>query len=46
LVTTLQAPILVPRNQSFARVLVVGVSPESNQRCEFEHTLVARIKSA
>ena len=35
-----------PRNQSFKRVLVVGVSPDVDSRCEFEHALAARIKSA
>jgi len=35
-----------PRNQSFTRVLVVGVSPDVDARCEFEHTLAARIQSA
>jgi hypothetical protein len=35
-----------PRNQSFRRVLVVGVSPDVDGRCEFEHALAARIKSA
>ena len=35
-----------PRNQSFTRVLVVGISPDVKQRCEFEHTLAAQIKSA
>jgi len=36
----------VPHKQSFARVLVVAVSPDGDQRCEFEHTLAARIQSA
>ena len=36
----------VPRNQSFARVLVVAVSPDGDQRCEFEHALAAELKSA
>jgi len=35
-----------PRNQSFTRVLVVGVSPDVDQRCEFEHVLVGQIQSA
>jgi len=35
-----------PRNQSFTRVLVVGVSPDVNQRCEFEHVLAGQIQSA
>ena len=34
-----------PRNQSFARVLVVGVSPDLNSRCAFEHFMVSRIRS-
>jgi hypothetical protein len=36
----------VPRNQSFARVLVVAVSPDGKQRCEFEHALAAELTSA
>jgi len=35
----------VPRNQSFTRVLVVGVSPDINQRCAFEQFLVSQISS-
>ena len=35
-----------PRSQPFSRVLVVGVSPDVGARCEFEHTLAARIASA
>ena len=35
-----------PRNQSFTRVLVVGVSPDVDQRCEFEHVLAGQIQSA
>ena len=35
-----------PRNQIFTRVLVVGISPDVDQRCEFEHALAARLKSA
>jgi hypothetical protein len=35
-----------PKDPSFARVLVVAVSPDGDQRCEFEHALVARIQSA
>ena len=27
----------VPRDQSFKRILVVGVSPNANGRCDFEH---------
>jgi hypothetical protein len=36
----------VPRDQSFARVLVVAVSPDGKQRCEFEHALAELIASA
>lgn len=36
----------VPHNQSFSRVLIVGVSPDINQRCGFEHFLASRIMSA
>jgi len=35
----------VPRNQSFTRVLVVGVSPNVNQRCAFEYLLASQINS-
>lgn len=35
----------VPRNQSFKRVLVVGVTHDLNQRCAFEHFLAARVNS-
>lgn len=35
----------VSRKQSFARVLVVGITPDVNQRCAFERSLVAKIKS-
>jgi hypothetical protein len=35
-----------PRNLTFTRVLVVGVSPDINQRCGFEHFLASRIMSA
>lgn len=31
--------------QTFSRVLVVGVTPNYNQRCNFEFALVSRIKS-
>jgi hypothetical protein len=34
------------RDQSFSRVLVVGISPDFNQRCAFERAMAARIKSA
>ncbi|MGD8809035.1 MAG: hypothetical protein PVG24_05485 [Gammaproteobacteria bacterium] len=33
------------RDQSFTRVLVVGLSPDRNQRCRFERELAAVIKS-
>jgi hypothetical protein len=36
----------VSRDQSFSRVLVVGISPDLNQRCRFERALASRIKSA
>lgn len=35
----------VSRDQSFTRVLVIGVSPDFNQRCTFEHFMTARIAS-
>lgn len=35
----------VSRNQSFTRVLIVGVSPNVNQRCAFEHFLASQVKS-
>jgi hypothetical protein len=34
-----------PRDQSFTRVLVVGVSPHVNQRCGFEFFLASQITS-
>lgn len=33
------------RKQSFSRVLVVGISPNVNQRCRFERMMVSRLKS-
>jgi lipopolysaccharide export system protein LptA len=36
----------VSRDQSFSRVLVVGVSPDRNQRCSFEEALASKIRSA
>lgn len=36
----------VSRDQSFSRVLVVGISPDIDQRCPFERFLAAKIKSA
>jgi hypothetical protein len=35
----------VPRNQSFTRILVVGISPDPNIRCEFEHFLATQLRS-
>ena len=35
----------VPRNQSFTRVLIVGVSPHINQRCKFEAFMASQLKS-
>ena len=35
----------VPRDRSFSRVLVVGVSPDYNQRCAFESVLALQIRS-
>jgi hypothetical protein len=35
----------VPRDQRFTRVLVVGVTPNVNQRCAFEFFLASQIKS-
>jgi hypothetical protein len=34
-----------PRKQSFTRVLVVGVSPDVNQRCAFEFFMASQLKS-
>jgi len=36
----------VSRDQTFSRVLVVGISPDLNQRCAFERALASKIKSA
>jgi len=36
----------VSRDQSFSRVLIVGISPDVNQRCAFEHALASKIQSA
>lgn len=33
------------RDQSFSRVLVVGISPDLNQRCQFERVMASRIRS-
>jgi hypothetical protein len=35
----------VPHNQSFTRILVVGISPDANIRCEFEHFLATQLRS-
>ena len=35
----------IPHDQSFARVLVVGISPDLNQRCAFERALASRLKN-
>jgi len=35
----------VSRDQTFSRVLVVGISPDVNQRCSFERALASKIKS-
>jgi len=36
----------VSRDQSFSRVLVVGVSPDRNTRCAFERAMASKIQSA
>ena len=36
----------VSRDQSFSRVLVVGISADLNQRCAFERAMAAKIRSA
>jgi hypothetical protein len=33
------------RGQAFSRVLIVGVSPDANQRCDFEYFMASQIKS-
>jgi hypothetical protein len=35
----------VPHDQSFTRILVVGISPDANIRCEFEHFLATQLRS-
>lgn len=35
----------VPRDQSFSRVLVVGISPDYNQRCAFEGFVANQLRS-
>lgn len=36
----------VSRDQVFSRVLVVGISPDVNQRCRFERALASKIEGA
>lgn len=36
----------VSRDQSFSRVLVVGITPSRNQRCQFERALASLMRSA
>jgi hypothetical protein len=36
----------VSHDQSFTKILIVGVSPEFNQRCAFEWALASQIRSA
>ena len=33
------------RDQAFSRVLVVGISPDLNQRCAFERSMASQLKS-
>jgi hypothetical protein len=35
-----------PRNQTYSRLLVIGVSPDRDLRCAFETTFAAQLKSA
>jgi hypothetical protein len=35
-----------PRNQTFSRLLVIGVSPDRNIRCAFESTFTSQLRSA
>lgn len=35
-----------PRNQTYARLLVIGVSPDRDLRCAFESTFASELKSA
>jgi len=35
-----------PRNQSYARLLVIGVSPDWDLRCAFESTFVSQLRSS
>ncbi len=36
----------VPRNQTFTRILIVGVSPNYNLRCTFESNFASQLRSA
>jgi hypothetical protein len=36
----------VSRDLSFSRVLVVGMSPDRNQRCRFERSMASKLRSA
>ena len=36
----------VPHNHTFARLLIVGVSPDLNLRCAFESTFASQLRSA
>jgi hypothetical protein len=36
----------VSRDQSFSRILIVGISPDRNRRCAFERNLASKIRSA
>ena len=35
-----------PRNQTYARLLLIGVSPDRNLRCAFESTFASQLRSA
>jgi len=35
----------VPRNQTFSRLLIVGVTPDFNLRCEFEYAFASQLAS-
>ena len=35
----------VSRDKSFSRILIVGISPDVNQRCPFERAMASKIKS-
>ena len=35
-----------PRNQTYARLLVIGVSPDRDLRCAFESTFASQLTSA